>query len=60
MFNSRAIVVTNATMHVGITLQDDDGNIFKVNGHRLKVFHEHNIPEQEVDMIDSVINSNLI
>ena len=41
-------------------LQDDDGNIFKVNGHRLKVFHEHNILEQEVDMIDFIINPKLI
>jgi hypothetical protein len=26
--------------HGAITIQDDDGNIFKVNGQRLKVFQE--------------------
>ena len=30
----------NATDHGAITLQDDDMNIFKANGQRLKVFLE--------------------
>jgi len=34
-----------------VTLQDNDGNVFKVNGHRLKLFYEHEPLEKEVDMI---------
>ena len=33
-------LVLDATDHGTVTLQDDDGNIFKVNGQRLKVFLE--------------------
>ena len=37
--------------HGAITLQDDDGNIFKANGQRLKIFLEPEIPElEEVDV----------
>ena len=32
--------VVNTSSHGAITLQDDDGEYFKVNGHRLKLFHE--------------------
>jgi hypothetical protein len=42
-------LVANTATHGAITLQDDDGNIFKVNGQRLKGFHEHESLEQEVD-----------
>src|SRR6185503_5707365 len=43
-------LVLNATDHSAITLQDDDGNVFKANGQRLKIFLEPEIPElEEVD-----------
>ena len=44
--------VVDAATHGAVTLRDDDGNTFKVNGHRLKVFHEHEPLEKEVDMIE--------
>ena len=43
----------NATDHGAITLQDDDGNIFKADGQRLKIFLEPEIPElEEVDVYE--------
>ena len=36
-------------------MQDDDGNAFKVNGQRLKLFLDHNKAlDEEVDVIDLV------
>ena len=47
--------VLNATDHGAITLQDDDGNIFKANGQRLKVFLEPEMPElKEVDVFELI------
>jgi hypothetical protein len=43
--------------HSVITIQDDDGNIFKVNGQCLKIFLEpsHNFNfNQEIDRIDLI------
>ena len=37
----------NVADHGVITLQDDDGNGFKANGQRLKIFLEPEIPELE-------------
>ena len=43
----------NAADHDAITLQDDDGNVFKANGQRLKIFREPEIPElEEVDVYE--------
>ena len=43
----------NATDHSAITLQDDDGNIFKANGQRLNIFLEPEIPKlKEVDVYE--------
>ena len=43
----------DAADHGAVTLQDDDGNTFKVNGQRLKVFLEPEIPElEEVDVFE--------
>ena len=43
----------NAADHGTITLPDDDGNIFKANGQRLKIFLEPEIPElEEVDVYE--------
>ena len=44
-------LVLNAADHGATTLQGDDGNIFKANGQRLKIFLEPKIPElEEVDV----------
>jgi hypothetical protein len=43
--------VIEVASYGAVTLQDDSGNIFKVNGQRLKVFLESkNL--QEIDVID--------
>ena len=43
----------NAADHGAITLQDDDLNVFKANGQRLKIFLEPKIPElEEVDVYE--------
>ena len=43
----------NAADQGAITLQDDDGNIFKANGQILKIFLELEIPElEEVDVYE--------
>ena len=45
--------VLDTADHGAVTLQDDDGNIFKVNGQRLKVFPEQEMPElEEVDVFE--------
>ena len=43
--------VIKASSHVAVTLQDDTGNTFKVNGQRLKVFLEPKNLE-EIDLIE--------
>ena len=46
-------LVLDATDHGAVTLQDDDGNTFKVNGQKLKVFLEQEMPElEEVDVFE--------
>ena len=46
-------LVLNAADHGVVTLQDDDGNIFKTNGRRLKVFLEPEMLElKEVDVFE--------
>ena len=43
------IALRNVNMpHGAITLQDDDGKIFKVNGHHLKIFLEPDNKEYDV------------
>ena len=43
----------DAADHGVVTLQDDDGNTFKVNGQRFKVFLEQEMPElDEVDVFE--------
>jgi len=49
-------VVIDSATHGAVTLQDNDGNIFMVNGHRLNLFYEHEPLEKEVDTIDFVLN----
>ena len=53
----RPYTVINTSPHGAITIQDDDGNIFKVNGQRLKIFLEpsHNSDfNLEIDRIDLI------
>ena len=40
-------LVLNAADHGAITLQDDDGNVVKANGQRLKISLKPEIPELE-------------
>ena len=47
-------IVINTSSHGAITLQDDDGEYFKVNGHRLKPFHEPFRPGEVFDEIKLV------
>ena len=47
--------VVNTSPHGAITIQDDDGNAYKVNGQRLKLFLDHNkAPNKEIDVIDII------
>ena len=47
--------VINTSSHGAITIQDDDGNAYKVNGQRLKLFLDHNKAlDEEIDVIDLV------
>jgi hypothetical protein len=46
-------LVVNVTNHSAITLQDDDRNVFKANGQRLKIFLEFEILElEEIDVCE--------
>ena len=46
-------LVLNATDHGTITLQDDDRNVFKANGQKLKIFLMPEIPKlEEVDVYE--------
>jgi len=51
--------VIHASPHGAITVQDDEGKIFKVNGQRLKVFLEPFNSKEEVDVIN-LIDFNLL
>lgn len=47
--------VIYTSSHGAITLRDDSGNIFKVNGQRLKIFLEPDeILDEEVDVIELI------
>ncbi|WVZ84740.1 hypothetical protein U9M48_031732 [Paspalum notatum var. saurae] len=46
-------LVLDAADHGAITLQDEDGKVFKANGQRLKVFLEPEMPQlEEVDVYE--------
>ena len=43
----------NAADHDAVTLQDDDRNVFKANGQKLKIFLMPEIPKlEEVDVYE--------
>ena len=46
--------VISPSSHGAVTLQNDDGMLFKVNGQRLKVFHDTQLLEEELDIINFV------
>jgi len=59
LFNSRVKLfgqerpfkVINSSCHGAITLQNDEGTLFKVNDQRLKLFLEPNKELEEIDVI---------
>jgi hypothetical protein len=45
--------IVGVSTHGVITIQDNHGNTFKVNGHRLKLFLDHNKAlNEDVDIVD--------
>ena len=47
--------VIDTSPHGVITIQDDDGNAYKINGQRLKLFLDHNKAlDEEIDVINLV------
>ena len=48
-------LVADTSPHGVITIQDNDSNTFKVNGHRLKLFLDHiKALDEEIDVINIV------
>jgi hypothetical protein len=45
-------MVVSSSSHGAITLQNDEGTLFKVNGERLKLFLEPNKELEELDVIN--------
>ena len=41
--------------HGAVTLQNDEGTLFKVNGHHLKIFIEHEKPPEDLNEVDFLI-----
>jgi hypothetical protein len=48
----RPYQVVNSSSHGAVTLQDDEGTLFKVNGQHLKIFLEPNKESKVLDEID--------
>jgi hypothetical protein len=46
--------VISTSSHEAVTHQNDKGTLFKVNGQRLKVFHDTQLPEEELDIINFI------
>ena len=47
--------VISTSSHGAETLQNDEGTLFKVNGHRLKIFPEPKKPSKDLDEIDFIV-----
>ena len=47
--------VISTSSHGAITLQNDEGMLFKVNGHHLKIFLEPKKPPKDLDEVDFLI-----
>ena len=41
--------------HGAVTLQNDEGTLFKINGHCLKIFLEPKKPPEDLDEVDFLI-----
>jgi hypothetical protein len=46
--------VISTSSHGAVTLQNDKGTLFKVNGQRLKVFLDTQLLEEELDIINFI------
>jgi hypothetical protein len=46
--------VISTLSHEAVTLQNDEGMLFKVNGHRLKIFLEPKKSTEDLDEIDFI------
>jgi hypothetical protein len=44
--------VISTSSHGEVTLQNDEGTLFKVKGHRLKIFLESKKPPEDLDEVD--------
>ena len=49
------IKVISTSLHGAVTLQNDKGTLFKVNGHHLKIFLEPEKPPENLDEVDFLI-----
>ena len=45
----------NTSSHRAVTLQNDEGTLFKVNGHYLKIFLEPEKTPKDLDEVDFLI-----
>ena len=45
----------STSSHGAVTLQNDEGALFKVNGHHLKIFLEPKNPLEDLDGVDFLI-----
>ena len=44
--------VISTSSHGAVTLENDEGTLFKVNGHHLKIFLEPKKPHEDLDEVD--------
>ena len=51
----RPFKVINNSSHGAVTHQNDEGTLFKVNAHRLKIFIEPKKPPEDLDEVDFII-----
>ena len=47
--------VISTSSHGAVTLQNNEGTLLKVNGHRLKIFLEPKKPPEDLDEVDFII-----
>jgi hypothetical protein len=52
---SKPFKVISTSSHGAVTLQNDEGTLFKVNGHRLKIFLEPDKNPEFLDEVDFII-----
>jgi hypothetical protein len=48
-------MVISTLSHGAVTLQNDEGTLFMVNGHCLKIFLEPKKPPENLDEVDFII-----